>query len=259
MTDIFNSADQQTEEPKEQAVDQAAEQQQEGNNQPAAELPEELAELVGEGKKYKSVEDALRSVPHSQEHINRLERELSELREDLDKRLNSEEALKQILEKKKGSEGEETPSDAITPDAIKDLVKSTFNEVTQEEKQKSNIQTVEEALQNKWGEKTVETLKAKAAELGVSVQFMRDTAASSPKAFFNLVGLEGASTKPDHTTAPRHGDVNASAMSESQSVRPNTYRWYQNLRKTNPKQYYDPKMQMQMHRDANKFGDDFYN
>lgn len=257
MADVFNSADQQTNNGEEQTLDQGVNQQQEEDN-PTAQIPEELANLVGEGKKYKTVEDALKSVPHSQEHINRLENELSELREDLNKRLNSEETLKQILEKQQGSEGQETPSDPVTPDAIKDLVKSTYEELTQEEKQKQNIQTVESALESKWGDKTVETLKAKANELGVSVQFMRDTAAHSPTAFFNLVGMNGATTNPDHTTAPRNSDVNTTAMNENPSVRPNTYRWYQQLRKSDPKAYYNPKTQMQMHEDARKFGDDFY-
>ncbi len=39
------------------------------NQQPVFQIPTEAAELVGDGKKYQSVEDALKSVPHAQKHI----------------------------------------------------------------------------------------------------------------------------------------------------------------------------------------------
>lgn len=251
MTDsIFNTADQQEPSPTTEAENEPK-----GND-----VPGELQDLVGEGKKYKSVEDALRSIPHAQEHISRLEQEMQQLREDLDGRLNSEETLKQILERQKGSEEPEAPSDQITPDVIKDMAKSAYEELTQEEKRSKNIQNVDAALRDKWGEKAAEQLKTKADELGVSLQFMQETAAHSPQAFYNLVGLDkSASAKPDHTTAPRQGDVNAANMATSNAVEPHTYRWYQQLRKDSPKEYYSPKVQMQMHKDANDKGDSFYN
>ena len=49
----------------------------------AFEIPTEVQELVGEGKKYQSPEDALKSVPHAQQHIQTLESELAEIKEEL--------------------------------------------------------------------------------------------------------------------------------------------------------------------------------
>ena len=57
------------------------------------EIPTEAQDLVGEGKKYSSAEEALRSVPHAQQHIKTLEEEMAELKEELSKRKTTQELL----------------------------------------------------------------------------------------------------------------------------------------------------------------------
>ena len=66
------------------------------NQQPVFQIPTEAAELVGDGKKYQSVEDALKSVPHAQKHIQTLESELASVKEELTKRRTTEELLDEI-------------------------------------------------------------------------------------------------------------------------------------------------------------------
>ena len=82
----------------------------EGQNQdsqePLFQIPTEAAELVGDGKKYSSVEDALKSVPHAQKHIQTLESELATLKEELMKRRTTEELLDEI---KSGVQPKENP------------------------------------------------------------------------------------------------------------------------------------------------------
>ena len=58
-------------------------------------IPTELAEFVGEGKKYQTVEDALKSIPHAQSHIQKLEEEMKQAREELAKRKAAEELLEE--------------------------------------------------------------------------------------------------------------------------------------------------------------------
>lgn len=48
-------------------------------------VPTELQELVGQGKKYATLDDAIKSVPHAQTHIAKLEQEAAQLREELQK------------------------------------------------------------------------------------------------------------------------------------------------------------------------------
>ena len=67
---------------------------------PAAQTPggsSVLDALVGEGKKYKTAEDLAAAYGHADQHIATLTSELSEIRKDLDGRLNVVEMLKELL------------------------------------------------------------------------------------------------------------------------------------------------------------------
>ncbi len=83
--------------------------QNQDNQQPQFQIPTEAADFVGDGKKYNSVEDALKSVPHAQKHIQTLESELAAAREELAKRRTTEELLDEI---KSGIQPQATPADA---------------------------------------------------------------------------------------------------------------------------------------------------
>ena len=86
------------------------------DTQPKAfEIPTEAQAFVGEGKKYQSPEDALKSVPHAQKHIETLESELALVKEELTKRKTTQELLDEI---KSGAQPVEntTPSAEVNRD-----------------------------------------------------------------------------------------------------------------------------------------------
>ena len=60
----------------------------------------ELADLVGEGKKFATVEDLAKGKQESDRFIEQLQGELSGLREDLGKRMTSEQVLEEINRQK---------------------------------------------------------------------------------------------------------------------------------------------------------------
>ena len=66
-----------------QAESNTQETQQQDTQAKPFEIPTEAQALVGEGKKYASAEEALRSVPHAQQHIKTLEEEMAQLKRDL--------------------------------------------------------------------------------------------------------------------------------------------------------------------------------
>lgn len=226
------------------------------DNTTGLQIPEEVTALIGEGRKYKSLEDAIRSVPHAQGHISNLEKELAELREDLGKRLSAEEAMQKILEARDSRNNEGTPPPEFTPEALKDLVRNTYNDMTAEQKAALNIEQADKAMREKWGEKAGDVLAQKSQELGVSLKFLQDAASTSPQAFYNLIGLDGVKKQQE---LPREGSVNTEGLSPGGGNTPYSYKWYQQMRRTDPKQYYTPKVQMEMHRKAGELGDNFYN
>ena len=92
-------------------------------------------------------------------------------------------------------------------------------------------------------------MKLKAQELGVSVEFLQSVAAQSPKAFLAQLGLDNTSNQAP-VVAPRN-DINPRALNETSGrVKEGTYAYYENIRKTDPKAYYSPKIQIEMHRNV---------
>ena len=61
--------------------------------EPVFQIPTEASEFIGSGKKYQSVDEALKSVPHAQKHIQTLESELANVKEELLKRRTTEELI----------------------------------------------------------------------------------------------------------------------------------------------------------------------
>jgi len=166
---------------------------------PAPTIPQELVELVGEGKKYATLDEALKSVPYAQKHIANMKTELAaakqaaeEAKTELEKRQTAEDILNEI---KSGINPQEKPSgDSLTQDTVEQIVSSVLSKHEQEAVTKANSQKVVEAFDKQFGEKAEEVYTALAQEAGLSVQMMNQLAATSPQAIFKMVGFEQKET-----------------------------------------------------------------
>jgi hypothetical protein len=103
-------------------------------------IPQELAELVGQGKKYSTVEDALKSVPHAQKHISTLEADMIALKEELAKRKTAQELLDEI--KSRDTHTEQPSVTGITEDKAAEIVKQVLQKEEQAKKTTANIKSV---------------------------------------------------------------------------------------------------------------------
>lgn len=240
------------------------------NNTPSETHASELETLVGEGKKYKSVDELAKAYIHADAFIKSTTRELQEVKEELNIRLDTEDVLKRARQTQ--SNVDQTPSpqtpvkEATAPLSNEDLA-ARIREVTQAERLREtatqNVTTVATRLIEQFGDenKANEFVRNKAAELGVGVEFLQDVAARSPKAFFSSIGLETPQPKTPPTT-PSRGDVNTEAFRNNGSqVKPGTYAYFENLRKTDPKTYFARDTQVQMHKaamDAEARGESFF-
>lgn len=170
-------------------------------------LPDHLKELVGEGKKYASVEKALESIPHAQGHISKLETELAELRQKAAEAKAAEEVYAKLMETMNKA-GEATPPSAGLDEAS---VAAIFDKRLQEKEAAAiaaaNVSRVKDALVKKYGEKAQEIYAAKAEELGVGVQFLNDVVRKSPKAAEELFGIKPAPSGGGASTGSVRPDV----------------------------------------------------
>ena len=229
-----------------------------------------LAELVGEGRKYSSVEELAKAYKHADQAIEQRNRELAALRDELGRRLDTEELFNRLGQNRDPSpldipSRESTPpveepkSAPLDNEALAKRIREELERANNEQRIKTNLNSVESKLLEAYGDsqKALEVVKLKAQELGVSVEFLQSVAAQSPKAFLAQLGLDNTSNQAP-AVAPRN-DINPRALNETSGrVKEGTYAYYENIRKTDPKAYYSPKIQIEMHKKATELGRAFF-
>lgn len=175
MSDVFTSdANPQTPAPVAQPV-------------AALPLPDEVADLIGEGKKYADPITALKALKPSQEHIKRLEEENAALRaraQDADRVDEVYKAVQELQNQK------QTPAvQSLDENAVASLVQRQLQEQRAREEAERNAANVREALSGAFGEKAKDAFFAKAQDLNMSVEELNAIARRSPKAALELFGL----------------------------------------------------------------------
>jgi hypothetical protein len=176
-------------------------------------IPTEAADLIGSGKKYQTAEEALKSVPHAQKHIQTLEQELATVKEELTKRKTAAELLDDI----KSGLTQENTSQVVEFDQDK-LVQLVNQTLSVKEKQKAaqdNTQAVASKFTEKFGEKAEEVYNTIAKESGLTVQQLNSLAASSPSAVLRLAGFDKTTTS---TPTKSTGSVNTEQFNQTQNT-----------------------------------------
>lgn len=172
-------------------------------------VPDHLKDLIGEGKKYASVDKALESIPHAQSHIQKIEDENRTLREEMARRVAAEEVYEKLVESM-NREGVTPPAPVAVDEAsIATLIERKLADKEAERVAAQNIQHVKEGLLAKYGEKAQEMYEAKAKELGVGVGFLNDLVRKSPKVAEELFGLK---PKEAAVSSTPQGTVNTAAL-----------------------------------------------
>lgn len=180
-------------------------------------IPAEVAELVGEGKKYKSVDDALKALPHAQSHIARLEQEAKELREKA-AQARAIEDVYEALQSRQSADPVTAVAPAFDERTLDVVLERKLQEKKAMEVKQANMNEVKQALTDKFGDKAPETFRKKAEELGVNETFLTDLIAASSKAGLELFGLV---RKDAPASAAPAGGINTQAiMQNQQPVKP---------------------------------------
>ena len=191
---------------QEQVSEPTTQEVQNQDTQPKAfEIPTEAQDFVGEGKKYKSAEDALKSVPHAQEHIQTLEAELAQMKEELTKRRTAEELLDEM---KSGIQQETTPQEGISQDKLMEIVNQTLSQREMQTKAKVNADSVAKKFTEQFGTEAETVYNSLAKEAGLTVQQLNNLASTSPNAVLKLAGI---GSKPT-TVAKTSSSVNTEAL-----------------------------------------------
>lgn len=199
--------------------------------------------LVGEGKKFGDTEALAKGKQDSDLFIGQLQTELAGLREELGKRMTSEEVLAKIQAANSANQAQgENTTPQLSEDKVAELVKSTLESTRTEEGRGSNLKTVDAKLVEMYGEKAGVMLHQKAQELGVTVDYLQSIAETSPNVFFNTIGVQASVKSPTVNT----GTVNTEALANvnaSSTISAESKAYYDQMRKENPKEYWKPDVQ----------------
>lgn len=210
--------------------------------------------LVGEGRKFRTAEDLAKAKLESDRYIDQLKNELNEAKTQIGRAANLEDQFTQLKEEitqlRANSQPKVETRENTAPQLSETDVEALVSKVmTRKEAQRSASENVAEAnrkVLEAYGsvEKAKEVVRAKAVELGLSVDALRDTAASSPTAFLRLV-LDTQATATGRIDLSR-STVNTSSQQVGSGPKPGTKAYFDKLRKDNPKAAYSEDTYQQM-------------
>jgi hypothetical protein len=184
-------------------------------------------DFIGAEKKYKTVDDALASVPHAQQHIARLEADNKALR---DQQLAIQARLDALITRSPSTDGVQAlpqQNTAGQPVDMEALVEKALARRQLEAKTQENSSKVAAELKQLYADKAESVYVEKARELGLDVQDLNSMAAKSPQA---VLALFKQTTQQQSSNV--HGGVNTLSLGGSDSVEalmavlttdPNTY------------------------------------
>lgn len=216
--------------------------------------------------KDKPAEEVLKAKVESDLYIKTLERQKDELRADYLKQreeLLAKAKFEELVDRLQNPDPRQ-----VTPPIVNDTEKPTYDPLEMDalfekkiaqsklkDKETTNFNTVQNKLQERFGTTYHSVLKEQQNTLGLTDDDVNSLAKKSPEAFFRIMGLNEQKTE-SFQTPPRSAQRADSFAPKGQNKR--DWAYYQELKKTQPLIYLDPKLSVQMHNDAIEQGDAFY-
>ena len=234
---------------------------------PETQIENPLEALVGEGKKYSTVEELAKGALHAQQHIKTLEEERAEAR-----------TIEQLVQELDRRREQETPPttpvaepkpDADTPapgksqeEELESVVARLLAERESAQTATQNFEQSVTTLDKVYGTRdaTNQAVAKRAAELGLSVAELRSQAERSPKAFLTLMGVGGQPNPAGSAPiAPREVATPAfDSLNTTKQVQPGTQAYYRKMQRDDPKRYRSKAVQRQMMEDIERMGEAFF-
>lgn len=224
-----------------------------------------LDDLVGDGKKFKTVEELARGKLESDRFIQQLQGELKGLRDELGTRVKLEEFMDKLSNSQKPDQTMDTGHNqnreggnevtALKPEDIRKLLDEELQKRESVSAAQRNLEAVKGKLVDSFGPNYASRLEQEASKLGVTKDFLNNLAASQPNAFLRLVGADtGVQRKTEDIFTPPTSQLqlrNPGTLERNQS-------YYNKMKQDNPKEYWTPAVQNQLHKDALRLGETFF-
>ena len=213
-----------------------------------------------EGEMYKAMAFGKFEADRTLEIRNRTEDQLREDYKKLREEHNAGPKLKEVLDQiaaLKQSPNPEAPlgnEDKSVFDEAKayEVAKRALLESKTQEREQSNVATVESKLQEAYGPDYRKTLKQKVSQLGLTEDFVNSLAKTHPQVLFKTLELD--QQRGEGFQSPPHSSHRTDQFQGGQK---RTWSYYDKMRKENPDKYHDPKTKAQMTKDYAQLGSEF--
>lgn len=255
---------------EETMFEQATDQQPEQKNEPLtltvdAPYKEFIEQYVGEGKKYSNVGELAKAYANADRHIVELNSDLAKNKSELTSvkdllmtnLLNDPNEIKEPTPPNEQQPPAEPPVTPTPPaeDGV-DLSQKIEDALVEREamqRRKVNATNTEKVMLEQFEnrEAAIKAVEDRAKQLSVEPTFISNLAFESPTAFFELMGINpDLAPRNTDTPAPR-SDVNPQRLADANPrTKEGTYRFYSELRKSDPAKYRSAEVQNQMMKDA---------
>jgi hypothetical protein len=204
--------------------------------------------------------------------IEELKTETAEYRKDLSARMSLEElyakrtvpasspAVTQPNGEREVRVDVQNTNNVPSKEEVADLVRQALSQELTKAATQNNIRQTKQELEAAWGSNFVEKLEARIQDLGIGKEFIDDVAGRSPKAVLALLGVGTTTENPNAVNTklevPPQSRRPANNLPVDNGPRGKSY--YDNLRRTDPKRYLSPSVQIEMHNRAIAMGTKFF-
>lgn len=230
------------------------------------------AELIGEGKRYKDVKVAAKALVDKDQYIARLERENEAARSALKGEQKIDDLLTQLksvkapvvsppsnLDNQPGEPAgnqNANPNPNTPPQLSMTDVEALLEKKELQKARTNNFNYSVEKVKEAFGADYKATLATVTQNLGVEPDFLNNLAATQPQVFLKLVGADNvvrnSSVTPPSTV--RTAGLGAGGTSDGKNAA-----YYSKLRKqVGDAEYFSPKIQNELHRNAQRLGEAFF-
>lgn len=215
-------------------------------------LPESVALLVGEGRKYKTIEELAKAYVNIDGFAETLKSENAALKEDAKKAATLDEVLKRLEVKADNSTQDQRAQTTQSGLSVADVATIVQQQITGRETQRTqeaNLLKADTEMRKLFGDKAEEVFRKEAATPDMKKALMA-LAAVAPDKFVAL--FQPATT--GGTTTDNSSVVNTAALTggnvSGRVADPGCKEFYDNLRRTKPAHYYSSAVQSTMNKVA---------
>lgn len=211
-----------------------------------------VAVLVGEGRKYKTMDDLAKAYLEADNFIEKLKDENRVYKEEVVKAKTIDDVLKRLQQPTDQGTNDSAPPASpatgnIRPEDVAAIVKREITGYETAKQRENNMLKADAAMKKVFGEKAQEVFNS-VANTPETKQALQALAEVAPDQFVALFTKGGGASGTSHSTI-NTGALDLDAIGD-RAANPGTKDYYNKLRKESPQKYYSTDVQLAMSKAA---------